>query len=104
MAIQAVRNSIGPYFTQFSGFVARNWHAFKNASVTYGTQISNSATIQKITGYVKPLINKVSQYYPNALKFSWSTGTAVVTMATTVSALALISYLFVGKNTDKATK
>ncbi|WP_420422166.1 hypothetical protein [Simkania sp.] len=92
MALEGVTNAVGPYATQFTDFVSRNWTAFKNASVEYGTAIWNSGPVQKVVEFTSPYFNKAAAYYPEWAKFSWSTGTAVATLGASVLLLALIGY------------
>ena len=100
MVTEAINSSISPYINQFTGFVSKNWAAFKNASVEYGTKIYASGTVQKVIEYVKPLINKLDHYYPNSLRFSSSTTVAAAVVASSLTGLALISY-FTGGNKNK---
>lgn len=93
MALEGVTNAVGPYATQFTDFVSRNWTAFKDASVETGTAIWNSAPVQKVVEFSSPYFNKAAAYYPEWAKFSWSTGTAVATISLSVLFLAFVGYM-----------
>jgi len=93
MALEGVTSAVGPYVTQASDFVSRNWTAFKDASVEYGKAFWNSAPVQKVVEFTSPYFNKAAEYYPEWAEFSWSTGTAVATLGVSVLFLALVGYM-----------
>jgi len=104
MALEGVTNAIGPYASQFTGFVSKNWEAFKNASVEYGSQIWNSQYVQKVVVFVKPYFNKAASYYPEWAKVTWSTSTAIATLSLTVLSLFAISFFAGGSAGGRTAK
>lgn len=90
MSLEAVTTSASPYVTQLGDFIVRNWSAFKNAAVQYGTKVYETELVQKIITTASPYFQAAVGAIPNWAKFTWSTGTAVVAVLLTIFSLFII--------------
>jgi len=78
----------------YTNYLAPNLSAAGNTIAEYGTIIANSRTTQVICSTASTFFATASNNYPSALKFSWSTGTAVVCTLCTAAVLVAFGAIF----------